>query len=165
MSSFVSPTGIPVSAGETLKLTATYDNSLPHTRVMGIMLTWLAPGLTTRCAPPGVLQIERGRPSKTPLYKLPLPAAPRAAARRVTSTWVGSYKFGAPVVRLRRGQRFTWRFVGSELHNVTLANGPIGFSSPNVLRGRWSYRFERKGRYELFCALHPVAMSQIVTVG
>ena len=48
---------------------------------------------------------------------------------------------------------------------MTLANGPIGFSSPNHQNGRWSYTFKRKGRYELFCALHPVAMSQIVTVG
>jgi plastocyanin len=165
MSSFVSPTGIPVSAGDVLKLAATYDNSLPHTRVMGIMLTWLAPRLTSPCAPPGALQIELGRPTKPPLHRLPLPAAPKGAARRVTSTWVGDYKFGTRVVRLRPGQRFTWRFVGSELHNITLANGPIGFSSPNVLNGRWSYRFVRKGRYELFCALHPVAMSQVITVG
>ena len=56
------------------------------------------------------------------------------------------------------------RFVGTEPHNVTLFNGPIGFSSPTLSRGTWSRRFTRPGTYELVCALHPVAMSQVVTV-
>ena len=41
--------GIPVSAGDRLRLTAVYDNSLPHTRVMGVMVAYLAPGPVSKC--------------------------------------------------------------------------------------------------------------------
>jgi plastocyanin len=48
---------------------------------------------------------------------------------------------------------------------VTLANGPRGFASPNYgSRAKFSYRFKVRGRYQIFCALHPVAMTETVTV-
>lgn len=164
MSAFQTELGIPVSAGDRLRLTATYDNSLPHTRVMGIMIAYLAPGLTSPCAPPPALRVDLGSPSRPPLQPLPLATAPKGPVRSTASTWVGDYAFGAGRLAVERGTRFTWRFVGREPHNVTLASGPVGFSSPNVLRGTWSYRFTRPGTYRLYCALHPVAMTQIVTV-
>ena len=43
MSAFQSQTGIPVGAGSTIRLNSLYDNSRPHTRVMGIFLVYLAP--------------------------------------------------------------------------------------------------------------------------
>jgi hypothetical protein len=43
MSAFRSTTGLPVDAGETIRLNSIYDNSLPHVRVMGIMILYLAP--------------------------------------------------------------------------------------------------------------------------
>jgi plastocyanin len=47
---------------------------------------------------------------------------------------------------------------------VTVANGPRGFGSPNRRKGRFSYRFKKRGKYQIFCALHPVAMTETVTV-
>ncbi|TML60704.1 MAG: hypothetical protein E6G18_05525 [Actinobacteria bacterium] len=44
MTVFADPAGRPVRVGDTLRLTATYDNSRPHVRVMGIMILYLAPG-------------------------------------------------------------------------------------------------------------------------
>lgn len=164
MSAFQTPLGIPVSAGDTLRLTATYDNSLPHTRVMGIMIAYLAPGVIGPCAPPPALTIDLGSPSRPPLAKMPLATMPKGPLKHVTNTWVGDYRFGAGRVSIPRGTRFTWDFVGTEPHNVTLANGPVGFSSPNVLHGSWSYRFTKPGTYQLYCALHPVAMTQVVVV-
>ena len=58
-----------------------------------------------------------------------------------------------------------WRFGGDELHNVTVASGPRGFSSAHLDPGR-SYRkkLTTPGTYKLFCGLHPVAMTQTVKV-
>jgi plastocyanin len=59
-----------------------------------------------------------------------------------------------------------WRFrTGRGYHDVTLANGPVGFAS------RWSgpaqtyeRRFDTPGTYRIFCSLHPIDMTQVVTV-
>ena len=73
--------------------------------------------------------------------------------------------FSRPNVRVKRGATLNWQFSGDELHNVTLANGPIGFGSPNLDDDRtFSQRFTRNGKYRLFCALHPVQMSERVVV-
>jgi hypothetical protein len=66
---------------------------------------------------------------------------------------------------VRAGSTLTWRFLGDTLHNVTLANGPRGFSSPNLSDGRtYSKRLAVAGTYRLFCGLHPVDMTATVKV-
>jgi plastocyanin len=77
---------------------------------------------------------------------------------------VGDFAFVKGRVLVRRGTRFTWRFLGPSGHNVTLASGPVGFSSPTVERASWSHRFTRRGVYKLYCSLHPVSMTQVVRV-
>ena len=60
----------------------------------------------------------------------------------------------------------TWQFSGNELHNLTLANGPVGIGSPNLDQGRtFDVGFDEKGTYRFFCAIHPVQMSERVVVG
>ena len=163
MTTFSTANGIPVSAGESLRLTATYENSLPHTRVMGIMILYFAPGsvdgLASASVPPtGALQ-------RPPYMPLPLLRQPRGAvARNIHGTWVGDYAFGRQRVSIRRGTTFTWRFVGSVQHDVTLASGPVGFASQSLQRGSYRHRFSRPGTYRLYCSLHPTRMTQIVTV-
>ena len=58
-----------------------------------------------------------------------------------------------------------WLFEGSDLHNVTVANGPRGFSSAN-LNGSRDFRRKLKtpGTYQMFCGLHPVSMTSTVKV-
>lgn len=63
------------------------------------------------------------------------------------------------------GSTLRWRFQGRQLHNVTLANGPRGFSSPHLDRNRaYKVRLRTPGRYQLFCGLHPVDMTQEIFV-
>jgi plastocyanin len=63
------------------------------------------------------------------------------------------------------GGTLTWRFEGESLHNVTLANGPRGFSSPNLSRGRtYRKKLAVPGMYQLFCGIHPVDMTATVKV-
>ena len=136
MSSFQSPLGIPVAAGDDLRLTAVYDNSRPHTRVMGIMMVYLAPTLVAGCeAIPG-LTIDLGTPGPPTNIPVPLLVKPAGPLRKnLKSTWVGDYTYGAQRVRVKRGAKFTWRFVGAVPHDVTLVSGPVGFSSPWTTNG------------------------------
>ena len=73
--------------------------------------------------------------------------------------------FRRPNVSLLAGGTLTWRFDGPTLHNITLANGPRGFSSKNLSRAA---RFKKKltvpGTYQLFCGLHPVDMTATIKV-
>lgn len=157
--------GIPVAAGDRLRLTATYENSQPHTRVMGIMIVYLAPGPVTPCAAAPPLPADPlSSPSAPPRFRLPLVRQPVGPLRAVRSSWVSDFAYGAQRVVVKRGSTFLWRFAGPSRHDVTLANGPVGFSSPSVSSGTFAFRFTRPGVYRLYCSLHPTAMTQIVTV-
>jgi hypothetical protein len=165
MTTLSSAEGIPVAAGDRLRLTAVYENSLPHTRVMGIMMFYLAPGPTTGCqAVPALPSDPLSNPSAPPRIRLPLARQPVGPLRRVLSSWVTDFAYGAQRVVIKRGSTFRWRFGGPSRHDVTLANGPVGFSSPSVAAGSFSRRFTVPGTYRLFCSLHPTEMTQIVVV-
>ncbi len=165
MTTFSSAAGIPVAAGDTLRLTATYDNSVPHVRVMGIMLVFLAPQPERPCAQlPSLPADPESHPGAPPRVLLPLLVQPAGPAKSVFSTFVGDFAYGAPRVVLSRGSTFHWTFAGPSRHDVTLASGPVGFASPSRARGSFSFRFTRPGVYKLFCSLHPSQMTEIVTV-
>jgi plastocyanin len=161
MTTFVDPVGRPVRAGDDLRITAVYDNTRPHVRVMGIALVYLAPGPAGPCADYASPVPPATTPEQVTVQLLKRPAG---RVQRVRATWVGDYAFGAQLVSIRRGTTFTWRFLGSVAHDVTLASGPEGFASPSRVRGTYRHRFTRPGVYRLFCSLHPVRMTQIVTV-
>jgi plastocyanin len=165
MSAFSTTAGIPVAAGDILRLNAVYDNSWPHTRVMGIVMVFLAPAPETGCGAMPLLDVDLGQPGPPPHMVMPLPRAPRGPlARDISGTSVGDYRFANERVSIRRGTTFTWRFVGPDRHDVTLVSGPVGFSSPSTQSGRFRFHFTRPGVYNLFCSLHPARMTQTVTV-
>ena len=72
---------------------------------------------------------------------------------------------GSSITEISVGSTLTWDFKGENLHNVTLANGIRGFHSVNLSDDRtYTRRFTVPGTYRLFCALHPVKMTETVTV-
>jgi plastocyanin len=78
---------------------------------------------------------------------------------------VGDLYFAPANMQVRRGSTVRWRFVGGLLHNVTLAQGPKGFSSFDLDRARtYSQKLTKPGTYRLFCGLHPTTMLETVTV-
>jgi hypothetical protein len=162
MTGFADPAGRPVAAGDVLRLTARYDNSRPHVRVMGIVMLYFAPGRADGCAPFSSPVPPASRADPVTIQLLKQPTGP--LRRDLRSTRVADYTFGAQRVSIRRGSTFTWRFLGRLDHDVTLATGPAGFASPSMSRGTYSYRFKRPGTYRLFCSLHPALMTQVVVV-
>lgn len=188
MSGTLSAQGFPLAAGEDLQLTSVYDAERPHTRVMGIAVAYFAPdaSVTERCgtlptdAVSAQVHPQAGR-KRTPRVTVPLTgldargkavriSAPpgklyRAGKQARVRVRVRDYRFGKPNLRVRKGARVRWIFAPETLHNVTLASGPLGFSSPNLSAGRsFEQRLTRKGTYRLFCGLHPVSMTQRIVV-
>ncbi len=185
MTAFQSQQGIPVNAGEKIRLNSIYDNSRPHTRVMGISQIYVDPDptVTQNCSPmPNDIAklgpSEAGR-SQPPEFTVPLtglnsagqavtikaPAGKLTKVKGGTVIPVGDRFFAQPNVQVKVKKGLTWQFSGTELHNITLANGPAGIASENLNGGRgfWA-SFPKKGTYNFFCSLHPVQMHQRVVV-
>jgi plastocyanin len=187
MSGFHTATGIPVRNGQTIRLNSVYDNLQPHTRVMGIYVVYLAPfragDSEDPCggAPPdttyGPGTNEPGRAEPVP-FEVPLTGLSGGQAVTIdgppgefktlesgATVTVGDRFFSEPNVLVRPGATINYRFEGGELHNLTLANGPMGIGSPDARGGEvYSQTFSRAGTYRFFCGLHPVQMSERVVV-
>jgi plastocyanin len=187
MSGFNSVSGYPVARGERLRLDSNYDARLLHTRVMGIMVVFMAqdPAVTAPaagCGRPADLQEYRTtEPGRTvaPRFKVPLigigpngkarvirkPPGKRVRVKSGARITVGDRFFSKPNLTLPVGGLLRWKFASLELHNVTVANGPRGFASDNLDGNRaYAKRLRTPGTYKLFCALHPVSMTQTVKV-
>ena len=169
MSRVVSDQGIPVSQGDKLRLRAVYDNHLPHTRVMSILMAYLVPGDVDNCAPsPNDLEkqdVPRKFRKPYPPARVPLMSPPTGAFRPFTDPIaVEDYLFRPRRVVVQRGEPVTWDFDGSVDHDVAVANGPYAFSSQWIKKGEFTYRFQKRGNYGLFCTLHPGLMTQELKV-
>ena len=187
MSAFTTPTGIPIRSGQTIRLNSVYDNDQPHSRVMGIEVLYVAPDTPGGADPaecggapsdiaygPGTNLAGRSDP---PPFKVPLigvqngqpveidgpPGAFRTLASGST-VQVGDRYFGDPNVVIPQGASLNYQFLGSEEHNVTLANGPMGIGSPRQSSGTYTQTFTRPGTYRFFCELHPTQMTERVVV-
>jgi plastocyanin len=183
MTSFASAQGYPIAKGEQLRLDARYDGRYPHTRVMGIMISYLAPdaSVTKRCGPDPTDVVRPPQPNgrhSPPRFKVPIvgirggkardiaaPPGKRVRVKSGTVIRVGSRFFRRANVSVSQGATLRWLFGGDALHNVTVANGPRGFSSRNLSSDRaFSTKLSKPGTYQLFCALHPVTMTATVRV-
>ena len=154
---------------------------------MGIFLVFLAPpnpGPPPQSCDtlPGDVQTfstnQPGRSGPIP-YTIPLTGLnaqgqavtikkPRARRRRRSRGQLVEVKdrfFDKPNLELKKGAKLNYMFSGTELHNLTLANGPLGIGSDNLNGNRaFTQKFTRTGTYNFFCGLHPVQMSQRVVV-
>ena len=185
MSEIRTAQGIPVIAGQPLKLSSVYDATRPHTRVMGLMVAYIAPDPTVLdgcgAMPTHVQTIRTRTPGRTvaPVFTVPLtgldaggravtidrPAGATYVARQAASVDVGDVFYARRNISIPRGGSVTWTFGGDLAHDVTLASGPRGFSSDQLKGGAtWSRRFNVPGRYRIFCSLHPVQMTAVITV-
>lgn len=185
MSAFQTPTGLPVGAGSQIRLNSVYDNATPHTRVMGIFIIYVAPDPTAQsCDPlPGdITTLATNQPGRVggPIpYTIPLTGldqagnaitinAPPGALQKAQSGALIQVKdrlFDRPNLEIKQGSSLTYAFNGNELHNLTLANGPLGIGTDNLDGNRtFTQKFDRPGTYRFFCGLHPVQMTQRVIV-
>ena len=203
MSAVRSPVGFPIKAGEALQLDSVYDDSQPHTRVMGISVAYVAPdpavaagGLCQPLPQPEDVEILGPEPAD-PSYRdepipfqIPLVAEndampggyeeinkPPGRLKEVRSgtkiKLTAANEIPKPNLKIRKGDKLEWEFNNptSNLHNITLANGPEGIGSPNLSINTqtgdprvFEKKFKEPGTYRLFCALHPTLMQERVVV-
>ena len=185
MTRIESSTGIAVRAGEELKLSSIYDGELPHTRVMGLMLVYIArdESPSSGCAdlPGDLKQVgtkTKGR-SLVPVFPVPLtglnskgraveiarPPGATLMAGLSADLNVGDAFYTRRNLSIAQGGSVTWAFGSVLQHDVTVADGPRGFNSDWMKAGQsFTKRFDVPGKYKLFCSLHPVQMTQLVTV-
>ena len=185
MTRIESGTGIAVRAGEDLKLSSIYDGELPHTRVMGLMLVYIArddsPSSTCAKLPDDLKQVgtkTKGR-SRAPVFPVPLiglnskgravevarPPGQIFTAGLSANLNVGDSFYTRRNISIAQGGSVTWAFGSVLQHDVTVADGPRGFNSDWMKAGQsFTKRFNVAGKYKLFCSLHPVQMTQLVTV-
>jgi len=177
--------GWPIGKGDRLRVTATYDASRPHMRVMGISHVYLAAddSVKQRCgSPPSREEVlgpdfENGRPAP-PAVRLTLAQwrgtgrarvidRPAGAFRRLDgngSVLVDQFAFKPSLLSIPRGSSLTWRFRDSYIHDATVVRGPRGFATKTVRNKNQRIRFTVPGEYRLYCSIHPVLMSQVVKV-
>jgi len=181
----VTATGIPIRRGQTYRVSALYDNELPHARVMGIMHAYVAPptAKVPNCAPlpTDVETAHWDKPYRTEIPKVQIPLAVRGpdGHAQPVDTLPGPFyrppgdavvrlrnlRFNHRKVALRRGASILWRFDDPFLHDVTSASGPSAIGTQPLEDGAvWRQRFNRPGTYSLYCTLHPLDMQQIVEV-
>ena len=162
-----SATGWAIRRGERLTVTASYDGSRPHMRVMGIDHVYVAPsapGQAAGCAPaPPDAQIlgpefpaARAAPPKVNLTLARMggdgvarPSTNGLGAPRLVRgdarVMVDDFAFRPAHLTVGRGAIVRWRFAERGVkHDVTLAAGPRGFGSPwHDAGGRYGRRFYR----------------------
>jgi plastocyanin len=182
---FLSETGIPVRKGEMLKVTGYYDGSRPHPRVMAITHVYIA---VDNNAPRGcgplpkdghIFWTRKDGRSKPPVLTLPINGLrngnvveidhplglERAVESPATLVKVGDDKIFPANLSVARGTKIVWSFTDSQQHNILLANGPRLVASTTLTKGgRYVQTLYTPGKYKLFCYLHPITMTQVVTV-
>jgi hypothetical protein len=173
---FATDTGIPISAGETLNGVARHDNQYPHVASMGFWVLWVIRDDTVKPCSPVPKDIRSvSKPKryarKPPFWRgqVPLYTKPRGPLQKYAGDLlpVGDTFFRPQRIEAKVGQTITWNFTGStDPHTVTVANGPRGFSSLYLgsRSGTYSYTPTVKGKYNLYCYVHPLAMSQELVV-
>ena len=168
--------GIQVGKGETLQVSSHYDAERLHTGAMGIMHAYVHhdPSVSSSCAPPPAdLVNERkpmpGRTSPPPVSvpltaldwrgrtrTIPRPPGPPRRYQGDATVAVRALAFNPRNLSVPLGALVRWRFAdGRSAHAVTVANGPVGFSSqPLRGGGSFEYRLHRAGTYRILCSLH-----------
>ncbi|HKP20519.1 MAG TPA: hypothetical protein VJT68_03320 [Thermoleophilaceae bacterium] len=177
--------GWAIGKGDRLRVTAAYDASRPHMRVMGISHVYLAADSSVKkgCAPAPKQEevlgpdFENGR-ADPPAVRLMLAQwqgdgkarvidRPPGAFRRLDGSGnvlVDRFAFKPSLLSIPRGSSLTWRFRDSYIHDATVVRGPRGFATKTVRNKNQRIRFTVPGEYKLYCSIHPVLMSQVVKV-
>jgi plastocyanin len=88
-----------------------------------------------------------------------LPA--HASAEHEAAVDIQGFKFMPPVLTVPVGTRVTWTNHDEEPHTITSAQGAFG-STGLSHDEQFSRTFERAGRYDYFCALHPHMKATVI---
>jgi plastocyanin len=86
------------------------------------------------------------------------PAAPPTKTNKLGDNYYSPSK-----VTVVAGTVVTFKWTGSNTHNVTVVSGPKKFTSPNQSDGTYDRTFTKPGTYKIVCTFHP-GMTLTLTV-
>jgi plastocyanin len=87
-------------------------------------------------------------------------AVPALAASKTTSLQDDFFSKGKLTVK--KGTTVVWTWHTSDEHTVTDLNGRFG--SKQTTKGKFKHRFAKKGRFTVYCLVHPTSMRQKIVV-
>jgi plastocyanin len=68
---------------------------------------------------------------------------------------LGDNFYSPTKVTVTAGTVVTFKWTGSNTHNVTVLKGPEKFTSPNQSDGTYNRTFTKPGTYKIACTFHP----------
>jgi plastocyanin len=87
-----------------------------------------------------------------------------AALSSATTVRVGDNWFKPKLLTVEQHSTVTWRFVGNKVHNVTVIQGPVRFSSPSRSSGTYRRHLTKRGTYRIVCSIHKGRQKMTLTV-
>ena len=86
------------------------------------------------------------------------------AFARSRSVTVRDNAFSARTLKIKKGDKVTWRWSGTaNRHNVTAVKGGR-FHSKTMKKGGYSHTFRKRGTYTIVCTIHLTVMRLKVKV-
>ena len=79
---------------------------------------------------------------------------------------VDHYSYTPGTLRIKKGTKVIWTWVdGSDTtHDIAVFSGPAHFHSQLKSSGTFTHIFNRRGKYVLYCRIHPYIMRETVIV-
>jgi plastocyanin len=93
-------------------------------------------------------------------------AAPAASSSDAVSVTIQNYAFSPASLTIAVGATVVWTNEDTAPHTVTVSDGPVKFSSPNLQKGdTFTYTFTTAGAYHYYCAVHPDMKASVTVTG
>src|ERR1700704_1425708 len=87
-------------------------------------------------------------------------AVPAMAATRTTTLQDDFFTNGK--ITVKKGTTVHWTWKTQDSHTVTDLNGKFG--SKETTKGSFKHRFKKRGKFTVYCLVHPEEMRQTVVV-
>lgn len=88
-----------------------------------------------------------------------------ATGRGTRTVDVGDDFFDPVALKINKGARVNFNWIGSDEHDVVKVRGPGPFFESGPISGtgvQFSHRFKKAGRYKLICSIHEEMRMKIV---
>ncbi|MEA2409928.1 MAG: hypothetical protein QOC77_489 [Thermoleophilaceae bacterium] len=87
-------------------------------------------------------------------------AVPAMAATKTTS--LRDDYFAKSKITVSKGTTVVWQWKTDDEHTVTDFNGKFG--SKQTDHGRFTHKFKKRGKFTVYCLVHPTIMRQKIVV-
>ena len=93
---------------------------------------------------------------------VPLATADAATKPPVKVTHLFDDYFNKGKLTIKKGTIVNWKWRTDDEHTVTETGGK--FSSKQTTKGNYRHRFKKRGKFTVYCVVHPTVMRQKIVV-